>query len=118
MEDDYQANLKKLCSQLGLDDRVHWTGQVSDVRPALESMDIFVSPGAPEGFGLVNVEAMAMGKPVVAYAHGALPDIVAQDRTGLQVTPGDEAGLADAVLRLLARSVDRPAYGAEPGDNA
>lgn len=101
VEDDYQASLKKLCSQLGLDDRVHWTGQVSDVRPALESMDIFVSPGAPEGFGLVNVEAMAMGKPVVAYAHGAVPDIVAQDRTGLQVTPGDEAGLADAVLRLL-----------------
>ena len=101
VEDDYQAGLKKLCSQLDLDDRVHWTGQLSDVRPALDSMDIFVSPGAPEGFGLVNVEAMAMGKPVVAYAHGALPDIVAQDDTGLLVPPGDEEGLANSVLRLL-----------------
>ena len=101
VEDDYQASLKKLCTQLNLDDRIHWTGHLSDVRPALESMDIFVSPGAPEGFGLVNVEAMAMSKPVVAYAHGALPDIVAQRDTGLLVPPGDEGGLANAVLELL-----------------
>ena len=99
--DDYVAHLMALCSQLGLDDRVHWTGQLEDVRPALEAMDIFVNPGVPEGFGLVNIEAMAMGKPVVAFAHGPLPEIVAHEETGLLVPPGDVAALAGAVSQLL-----------------
>ena len=99
--DDYEARLTALCAQLGLEDRVHWTGQLEDVRPALAAMDIFVHPGAPEPFGLVNIEAMAMGKPVVAFAHGALPEIVAHDETGLLVPPGDVAALAESVSRLL-----------------
>lgn len=99
--DDYEAQLMTLCSQLGLDDYVHWTGQLDDVRPALEAMDIFVNPGVPEGFGLVNVEAMAMDKPVVAFDHGPLPEIVAHGETGLLVPPGDTAALARAVDRLL-----------------
>lgn len=99
--DDYEARLTALCSQLGLEDRVHWTGQLSDVRPALEAMDIFVHPGAPEPFGLVNIEAMAMGKPVVAFGHGALPEIVAHDETGILVPPDDIGALTEAVSRLL-----------------
>ncbi|MYC94229.1 MAG: glycosyltransferase family 4 protein [Caldilineaceae bacterium SB0661_bin_32] len=99
--DDYEAHLMALSSQLGLDEQVHWTGQLDDVRPALEAMDIFVNPGVPEGFGLVNVEAMAMGKPVVAFDHGPLPEIVAHGETGLLVPPGDTAALAGAVARLL-----------------
>ncbi|MDE0630702.1 MAG: glycosyltransferase family 4 protein [Caldilineaceae bacterium] len=99
--DDYEAHLMALSSQLGLDEQVHWTGQLDDVRPALKAMDIFVNPGVPEGFGLVNVEAMAMGKPVVAFDHGPLPEIVAHGETGLLVPPGDTAALAGAVARLL-----------------
>ncbi len=64
-------------------------------------MDIFIHPGDPEPFGLVNVEAMAMGKPVVAFAHGALPEIVVDRVTGLLVPPGDEDAMAQAVLALL-----------------
>ncbi len=99
--DDYEARLRALCSQLGLDERVHWTGQLADVRPALEAMDIFVHPGAPEPFGLVNIEAMAMGKPVVAFGHGALPEIVAQNETGILVPPGDAGALTESVSSLL-----------------
>ena len=99
--DDYEARLTALCSQLGLEDRVHWTGQLSDVRPALEAMDVFVHPGTPEPFGLVNIEAMAMGKPVVAFGHGALPEIVAHDETGILVPPDDIGALTGAVSRLL-----------------
>ncbi len=105
VDDDYEARLMAMCSQLGLDDRVHWTGQLEDVRPALEAMDIFVNPGVPEGFGLVNVEAMAMGKPVIAFAHGPLPEIVAHEETGLLVPPGDVAALAESVSRLLQEPV-------------
>ena len=101
VKDEYEASLMAMCTQLRLDDRVHWTGQMEDVRPWLEAMDIFVHPGAPEPFGLVNIEAMAMGKPVVAFAHGALPEIVAHDETGLLVAPGDTAALTKSVARLL-----------------
>ncbi len=101
VNDDYEASLKTMCTQLGLDDRVHWTGQLADVRPALAAMDIFVHPGAPEPFGLVNTEAMAMSKPVVAFSHGALPEIVIHDETGLLAPPGDTNALAASVLRLL-----------------
>ena len=101
VQDDYEAQLLELRSQSGLKSRVHWTGQLADVRPALAAMDLFVHPGAPEPFGLVNIEAMAMGKPVVAFAHGALPEIVLPEETGLLVAPGDTTALAASVSRLL-----------------
>lgn len=101
VQDDYEAQLLALGSQPGLAGRVHWTGQLDDVRPALAAMDLFVHPGAPEPFGLVNIEAMAMAKPVVAFAHGALPEIVLHEETGLLVAPGDTAALTASVSRLL-----------------
>lgn len=101
VQDDYEARLLELRSQSGLADRVHWTGQLADVRPPLAAMDLFVHPGAPEPFGLVNIEAMAMGKPVVAFGHGALPEIVLDGETGLLVAPGDTNALAASVSRLL-----------------
>jgi starch synthase len=64
-------------------------------------MHIFVHPGDPEPFGLVNIEAMASGKPVVAFDHGALPEIVLHGETGILVPPKDPAGLAQAVISLL-----------------
>ncbi len=101
VQDDYEARLLELRSQSGLADRVRWTGQLADVRPPLAAMDLFVHPGAPEPFGLVNIEAMAMGKPVVAFAHGALPEIVLHEETGLLVAPGDTTALAASVSCLL-----------------
>jgi len=101
VQDDYEARLLALGSQPILADRVHWTGQLADVRPALAAMDLFVPPGAPWPFGLVNIEAMAMAKPVVAFAHGALPEIVLHEETGLLVAPRDTTALAASVSRLL-----------------
>ncbi len=74
-------------------------------------MDIFVHPGQPEPFGLVNIEAMAMARPVVAFAHGALPEIVVHGQTGLLVPPGDVIALANAVRTLLADPEQRRAMG-------
>lgn len=111
VRDDYEARLLALGSQPSLAGRVHWTGQLADVRPSLEAMDIFVHPGAPEPFGLVNIEAMAMEKPVVAFAHGALPEIVLPEETGLLVPPGDTAALAGAVSRLLRDPIQAQRMG-------
>jgi glycosyltransferase involved in cell wall biosynthesis len=74
-------------------------------------MDLFVHPGDPEPFGLVNLEAMAMGKPVVAFAHGALPEIVDDGKTGLLVPPRDERAMAEAVTTLLGNPARRIVMG-------
>lgn len=109
--DDYPARLHRLAADLGLADQVVFTGHLEDVRPALAALDIFVHPGDPEPFGLVNLEAMAMGKPVVAFAHGALPGIVTDGETGVLIPPGDEAALAKAVVLLLQDPARRAAMG-------
>ncbi len=111
VEDGYPERLQRLAAELGVADRVVFTGHLDDVRPPLAAMDVFVHPGDPEPFGLVNVEAMAMGKPVVAFAHGALPEIVVDGETGALVEPGDEAALAHAVTALLRSPHRRTALG-------
>ena len=110
-QDDYPPYLCHLAADLGLSDRVIFTGQVADTRPVLSAMDLFVHAGDPEPFGLVNLEAMAMAKPVVAFAHGALPEIVVEGETGLLVIPGNEAALASAVAGLLSDPARRVAMG-------
>lgn len=97
----YERDLIRLAQDLAISDRVTFTGQLDDVRPALAAMHIFVHPGDPEPFGLVNLEAMASGRPVVAFDHGALPEIVLQGETGVLVPPKDPANLAQAVIDLL-----------------
>jgi glycosyltransferase involved in cell wall biosynthesis len=109
--DDYPQQLQQLTAELALTERVLFTGHLDDVRPALAAMSIFVHAGDPEPFGLVNVEAMAMGKPVVALGHGALPEIVVPGETGLLVLPGDKGGLAQAVNSLLAAPGQRQRLG-------
>lgn len=99
--DSYAAEIQKFAAKSELGNRLVFTGHLDDVQPALVAMDVFVHPGDPEPFGLVNIEAMAMAKPVTAFAHGALPEIVIDGETGLLVQPDDIDGLATAVLDLL-----------------
>ncbi len=101
VEDGYAEEVQAAAVKSGLDNRLIFTGHLDDVRPALAAMNVFVHPGDPEPFGLVNIEAMAMAKPVAAFAHGALPEIVVDGETGLLVPPNDMEALATAVLTLL-----------------
>jgi glycosyltransferase involved in cell wall biosynthesis len=109
--DAYPQQLEALAHELGIAEQVIFTGMLEDVRPSLAAMDIFVHPGEPEPFGLVNVEAMAMAKPVVAFGHGALPEIVEDGKTGLLVSPGDIPALATAIISLLDNEERRQFLG-------
>jgi glycosyltransferase involved in cell wall biosynthesis len=111
VQDDYALRLQQQVRDLGLSGRTHFTGQLTDVADAMAAMDVFVHPGSPEPFGLVNIEAMAMAKPVVAFAHGALPEIVIHDSTGILAPPGDIGALAGAVTVLLEDPVARRSMG-------
>jgi glycogen synthase len=72
----------------------------------------FVCPSVYEPFGLINLEAMACGTPVVASRVGGIPEVVVDGETGLLVEPGDPVALADALRRVL----DDPARAARMGE--
>jgi glycogen(starch) synthase len=88
----------------GLPDRVHLVGRLRDdtVAALLGAADVAVVPSRYEPFGLVALEAMAAGTPVVVTRTGGLGDLVRPGETGLVVPPAAPAALAEAVGRLLA----------------
>ena len=98
--------LERRTEEVGLGHVVRFTGNLSDVRPALAAMDVFVLPSHEEGMSNALLEAMAAGRAVVATEVGGTGEIIAHERTGLLVPPADPATMAVAVQRLL---VDRTA---------
>jgi glycosyltransferase involved in cell wall biosynthesis len=111
VENNYTKRLKRIAEKFGISNQVTFTGHMADVRPALAAMDVFVHPGDPEPFGRVNIEAMAMSRPVVAFAHGALPEIVIHGQTGLLVPPGRLYQLALEVVTLIQDPARRRTMG-------
>jgi glycosyltransferase involved in cell wall biosynthesis len=98
-KEDYAAGLRSRAAALP---GVHWLGPRYDVPDLMADLDVFVQVStAPEPFGLVLVEALASGVPVVAGAEGGPLEIVSGGPTGRVVPPGDPAALATAVLALL-----------------
>ena len=107
--------LRSLAGELALEKHVSFRGPVArdhDVREAYFEADLFCLPSRQEGFGIVFVEAMAAGLPVVATRSGATPEVVQHGRTGLLVPPSDPNALAAALARLLASPDERRMLGA------
>jgi glycosyltransferase involved in cell wall biosynthesis len=96
-----RASLERLARGLGLGSRVRFLGQRRDVPDLLLACDVFVLPSLREGLGVAALEAMVLGRPVVASRAGGLREAVDHERTGLLVPPGDPRALADALARLL-----------------
>jgi glycosyltransferase involved in cell wall biosynthesis len=111
---DSRADLERLASQTGAADRIRFVGRAD--RPMAVSLfkgcDIFVLPSRMEPQGIVNLEAMAAGKPVIASRVGGVPEIVLEDETGLLVPAGDVNALADALKRLAPDRELRARMGA------
>jgi glycosyltransferase involved in cell wall biosynthesis len=102
-EEKYFRELQETAYQLGIAERVRFLGERADVPKLLAGADIYSQPNqAPEGFGLVFVEALWAGRPVISSAIGGVLEIV-DDSCGLLVAPGDTDALAGS-LRLLIES--------------
>jgi glycosyltransferase involved in cell wall biosynthesis len=96
-----RAKLKALHARLGLEGKAVFVGQRPDVARVLAAADCLVAPSRYEGFGLAAAEAMASGLPVIASRIDSLPEVIADDVSGLLVPPGDPGALAAAIERVL-----------------
>ncbi len=105
------GGIVKLIRQLGIGDRVVFTGRITDEQFVLEyaRASLAVIPSVYEGFGLPAGEAMACGVPVISTTGGALPEVVGD--AGLLVPPADPSALARAIVDLL----DAPDHAAALG---
>jgi glycosyltransferase involved in cell wall biosynthesis len=108
---ELEQELRATAIRLGLGDAVTFLGRVAPVDPVLERAEVVVVPSFGEGFGMVALEAMERGRPVIASAVGGLPEIVDEGRTGLLVPPGD----VEALVRAIAELADDPARAAGMG---
>lgn len=93
----------RLAESLGVADRCSFVGAVppSEVLLRMARATITVVPSRAEAFGLVNIESMAVGTPVVASRVGGIPEIVRDGIDGLLVPSGDHAAMADAIVKVL-----------------
>lgn len=97
-----EASLRADAIALGIADRVAFTGPVADPASAMRALDIVVHASTePEPFGMVIAEAMACGRAVVISAAGGAAELVADGTDGLTHVPGDDAGLAACLERLI-----------------
>jgi glycosyltransferase involved in cell wall biosynthesis len=105
-EGSERKRLERLSSYHGLSRRVRFLGLHDDIPAVWQTSDVCAVPSvAPEGAGMVALEAASCAKPVVASAAGGLPELVFDGRTGVIVPPGD--------VEALARALDR--YAEDPG---
>jgi glycosyltransferase involved in cell wall biosynthesis len=96
-----RAALEERARELGIADRVEFTGRIEEGVRALADLDVFVLPSHMEGMSNGLLEAHAAGLPVIATDVGGNAEVTRDGVTGLVVPPRDPLALADAILRLL-----------------
>lgn len=99
-EGELKENLELRIKNLELSDRIIFTGFRKDVKEILSALDILVLSSLREGFPMITLEAMAMGKPVVATDIEGIKEQVVNGETGILVPPKNPKALAEAIIKL------------------
>ena len=102
LDPDYEPHLRALTAELGLEDRVTFTGQVAAGTDYMALMDVVANASDHEPFGIVVLEAMALDVPMVAVGAGGPAEIIEDGRSGLLVPEAAPEPFADAFERLIA----------------
>ncbi len=97
----FRAQLESRAEELGIKDKVLFTGFRTDVPRVMAALDVFAHPSWEEPFGMVFLEAGALEKPVVCWASGGAPEVIVHGETGLLVERGSVPALAEALVTLL-----------------
>jgi glycosyltransferase involved in cell wall biosynthesis len=108
---DLEEYLRELAQELGVADQVHVLGPRKDVPALMHAIDVFAMPSIWEGFGLVLLEAMAAGRPIVASRVATIPEVVVDGETGLLVPAGDPLALAEALAQLADEPEQATRFG-------
>lgn len=103
----YRENLIHLIQQYNLKESVHLVGFCHDMKEMYEWADVVIVPSLkPEPFGLVAIEAMSHGRPVIGSAHGGLKEIIIHNTTGWLIPPGNPDILANLLTQLVMNRLD------------
>lgn len=97
----YAEELQRLARSLHITGNVHFRGFVADVPTAFAAMDVFTLTSLSETYGMVTIEAMAAGCPVIATDSGGTPDLVGSTGTAILVPPADAEALAKSIARIM-----------------
>jgi len=98
---ELMTELKALATSLGINRELVFTGFRTDVGAFYKIADLFVMSSIQEGLGTAVLDALALGKPVVATNTGGLPEIIHDGKTGRLVAPADPEALADGIVDML-----------------
>jgi glycosyltransferase involved in cell wall biosynthesis len=107
----HDGHLKDLALKLAISDRVHFIGFQAETPPIFAALDLFVLASKQEAFGLVLLEAMAQGVPIIATRAGGVPEAIENGVNGILVSPGDPSELAGAIERLMRDAEERRRLG-------
>jgi glycosyltransferase involved in cell wall biosynthesis len=111
-QDPYARRLQRLLEQEQLTDCVLWLGGRENIADYMTACDLTIVPSIEEPLGLVAMESLAAGTPVVASRTGGLTEIVEHGETGLLVPPGKDTALAEAIIKLAGSEQLRERLGA------
>lgn len=95
-----ENELKALAASLGLDQRVIFAGFRADMPAVMNAIDVFALTSNREAFGMVVIEALAAGRPIIATNVGGIPEIVVDGVHGVMIPPRQPAAVTEALLRL------------------
>jgi glycosyltransferase involved in cell wall biosynthesis len=109
----YAEQLYQYVEQMNLEHHVRFWGFQKDIPNILAQLDILLLPSLQEPFGKIVVEAMAMGKPVIASKVGGVPEIVVDGKTGILVPPRDPEAIQRALEHLIHKKETRIQMGLE-----
>jgi glycosyltransferase involved in cell wall biosynthesis len=96
-----EDGLRRKAADMGLDDTIIFTGFRDDAPKLMHAFDLFALPSLHEGLPIALVEAMTLGRPVVATRAGGTPEVVQDGKQGYLVPSRDSAALADGIVTLL-----------------
>ena len=96
-----RKSLQMKAKALNLEGKVKFLGYRDDIKEIISLSDIIVNPALNEGFGLVILEAQALGKAVLATRVGGVPEVIIDNQTGILVPAGDSKSLAAGIIRIL-----------------
>jgi glycosyltransferase involved in cell wall biosynthesis len=106
-----RQELEQETAALGVSAQVHFLGERSDLAALLVASDVVALPSTFEGFGIVQAEAMYVGRPVIGGDSGGATEVVVDGVTGYLVPFGDVAALADRLQRLVNSPELRESFG-------